>query len=423
MKKSWIITLGLLFTVLVGCTSDDMSDISMNDSNTITVKSEKQLAIERYIDRNHKSATRGSEVPLLPYVVEGDTVMYVANYPEGGFEIFSNDLALPMVLVKSKTGFYSPYGKIEKTPVDEYLYNAAKAIAILMKDSIHEEMNMTWKRFTQSHTNKGTRSECYVGQAAEINVKEYTPRGGRLTTKWIKESPYNQYTPFFRNSTEHSLVGCGGIAMGQYLFHSHKYFNVPISTVTTAIYNSDSNTYSFSGSSSSVWNTMPDKTSNLTEARPIAVFLGHIAKEMQTKFGQNSGDGSSTYSEDYPSVLYAQCGYVSNWVNFSTASLYAILSEGHPAICTARVDVYNYDGTKEFTGHAFLIDYASFTHVTYYDVYANKSGSNIDDQDDNDSDNCYGWPLAYFREKYGEISTNYIGVSTEHWISMNWGVG
>ncbi|MDE6009531.1 MAG: hypothetical protein K2G90_10040 [Muribaculaceae bacterium] len=416
--------LGLSLTILAGCSSQDMPDSPMADNKYESKKSEKILAIERYIDRTHKSSTRGAETPLLPYVVDGDTVMFVANYPDGGFEIFSNDLALPMVLVKSKTGSYNPYDKITKTPFDEYLADAAKTIAANKGEVVDSDINVTWKVFTKSSYIEDTRALQYVGQAAEVNFKEYTPKGGRLATKWTKESPYNQFTPFFTNGTEHSLVGCGGVAVGQYLFHSHTYFNVPVSTVTTATYNSSSNTYSFTGSSSSVWNSMVYKSTSLIDARQTAIFLGYIAKEMHTRFGQKSGDGSSTYAEDYPSVIYSQCGYTCRWTNFSTTTLHKILSGGHPAICISSVTAYEENGTKLNVGHAYLIDYANFTNVTYYDVYASKSGvSNGDEEEEEENNYAYGNSLDYYRKKYGEISTNYLYNVSEHWISMNWGWG
>lgn len=42
---------------------------------------------------------------IVPYVYEGDTVMYVVNYAEG-WELLSNDTSVPMVLAHAQSGSY-----------------------------------------------------------------------------------------------------------------------------------------------------------------------------------------------------------------------------------------------------------------------------------------------------------------------------
>lgn len=425
MKKYFMIALGLILTVLAGCSSQDMPDTPMNDNSVKSVKSEKQLAIERYIDRNHKSVTRGEDVALLPYVVDGDTVMYVANYPGGGFDIFSNDLALPMVLVKSNTGEYNPYGKIVKAPFDEFLAEAGEVIAENQNSDNEIAPNITWSVYSDRDDEGGGEGGMnYVGTGCEVDESEYTPKGGRLATKWNQSEPYNQYTPLLIDgSGNHSLVGCGAVAVGQYLYHSNKYFKVPVSTVTTATYNSSTNTYSFSGASSTVWNSMVYSTTNAASAKQTAIFLGYVAQRVCTKFGQYSGDGSGTYSTDLRSYLNSECGTSYTWKNFSLSTLISILSSGHPVMTTSCLDQYKNNGGVNYNeGHAYLIDYASVTEVTYFDVYADENGGGTD-MDEDEYQTAYGPSMDYFYKRYGQIMTSSAGRETEYWISMNWGWG
>ncbi|MDE5886318.1 MAG: hypothetical protein K2H46_01895 [Muribaculaceae bacterium] len=175
MKQKLMTVLGLSLTILAGCSSQDMPDSPMADNKYESKKSEKILAIERYIDRTHKLSTRGAETPLLPYVVDGDTVMFVANYPDGGFEIFSNDLALPMVLVKSKTGEYNPYGKIVKSPFDEFIVETGEVIAENQTTDNDIAPNITWSVYSnREEEGDGEGGMQYVGTAYELDNEIYS---------------------------------------------------------------------------------------------------------------------------------------------------------------------------------------------------------------------------------------------------------
>lgn len=421
MKIKWNLTFGLLLTALAGCTSQDMPDTPTSDNNAEVVKSEKVLAIERYIDRNHKSVTRGEEIQLLPYMVDGDTVMYVANYPGGGFEIFSNDLTLPMVLVKSNTGEYNPKSQLLKSPFDTFLEGTAINIASMNGNSVSLTPDTTWMIYSRLSTMETIGNKKHIGVGVEVSSKEYTPKGGRLNTRWTQYNPYNQFTPYFTDgSGKHALVGCGAIAVGQYLFHSHKYFGIPLSTVNAANYNTTTNTYSFSGSSSTIWDTMVMDSRDEDATKSTAIFLGWVGKELNTSYGTNQNEGSSTYEEDYPSFLKKQCNHQFDYQNFSTVNLKNVLIEGHPALSISWLYKFDYDGSRTTVGHAYLIDYYSHTSATYYDVYADSKRDYEDEEDEEDIDG-YGTPLNYFRERYEDITLNYIGMVSEDWVSMNWG--
>ncbi|MDE6226198.1 MAG: C10 family peptidase [Muribaculaceae bacterium] len=426
MRNSWITVGGLLFSILVGCTSNDQPDVPNIDAAIQLIKSEKQQAIERYIDRTHKTTTRGSEIPLLPYIVDGDTVMFVANYPDGGFEIFSNDLALPMVLVKSKTGAYNPYGKIVKTPFDEFLAEAGETIAENQSTNNNIDADITWSVYSNREEERNEGGESYVGTGCEVVEREYTPKGGRLATKWNQDYPYNQFTPLCSDgSGEHSLVGCGAVAVGQFLYHYNKYFKIPATTVTSATYNSSTNTYSFTGTSSTIWNSFINSSNNAVAAKQTAIFLGYVAKEIYTDFGRTPSEGSSTESWSYPWFINSECGSKYAWKQFSISNVLEVFQSGHPVITTSRLNQYKNDGTVVYnSGHAYLIDYTSTIQVTYYDVYAEKrNDDDIDDKEDHEDDYAYGPSMDYFYKKYKNVSTSFAGRETENWISMNWGWG
>lgn len=96
-KRCFILT-GL--ALLLGACQSDFSDVGDNVDRpeNSNVCSRNLVAIKNYLNHVRPTATRAGAVSIMPYVVNGDTVMYVANYEEG-WEVFSNDNRLPMVLM------------------------------------------------------------------------------------------------------------------------------------------------------------------------------------------------------------------------------------------------------------------------------------------------------------------------------------
>lgn len=408
--------------VLSACTTQEFEDAT---SVSQTSSSEKIQIIQSYISNLHPNATRSGNINILPYIIDRDTIFYVANYPGGGFEIFSNDFALPMVLVRSKEGTFNPFSKLEKTPFDEFIYEAGCNIAI-NKDFDSKERDSSWNFFSDSTSSKTNNSGLkHVGEGYEVSLKEYTPKGGRLSTKWDQGNPYNKYVPFCTNgSSQHSLVGCGAIAVGQYLLHSHRYFNTPSSTVTSATYESASNTYKFSGSSSAVWDQMRDDASNLSLMEPTSIYLGYLARTLLTKFGETPNAPSITINYYLREFISSELKTLHTWEDFSMSRLLEKLKQGHPAFMSTQFIRKRSNLPTDSIGHSYLIDYAYTADVTYYDVYVSPDLIRPSDGDEEEEDSwLYGIPLEFYHKKYGEISTSYSRSLTEKMISMNWGWG
>ena len=78
---------GMLVALLTGCSSDD-DVLSVNENLPggevcEVATSQNVKAIAKYIGRHHRTVSRSAETLLSPYIVDGDTVMYIANYGEG----------------------------------------------------------------------------------------------------------------------------------------------------------------------------------------------------------------------------------------------------------------------------------------------------------------------------------------------------
>lgn len=89
---------------LGSCSSDNLPELTPAADSYKTVESVQLRSIKKYL-RTSRKGTRSGDCLITPYVIEGDTVMYVAQF-ESGWELFSNSLAAPMSLMKSETGTF-----------------------------------------------------------------------------------------------------------------------------------------------------------------------------------------------------------------------------------------------------------------------------------------------------------------------------
>lgn len=433
-KRCFILT-GL--ALLLGACQSDFPDVGDNvdKPENSHVCSRNLAAIKNYLNNVRPTATRAGAISIMPYVVNGDTVMYVANYEEG-WEVFSNDNRLPMVLMKSETGSFNPYFLDRSNPFDCYFEDAAKSLQSIGIDNTENPEGM-WQVYsstpTPTPTDPGTGSQyTMVGMACETVKYEYTPKGGRLSTKWKKEYPFNQYIPFFTDgSNKHSLVGCGGVAVGQFVYFYQRYFNPSLTTVTDAVYDSSTNTYSFSGSSNSVWSLFDDGSDkemvkDSDRMKPTALFLGYIAKCIDTTFALNDNEeeGSGSSPSTCISYINMYCGTSFFDYSFDYDKLIKTLSAGLP------VFTYSYgnriqNGIVKQTGHGYLIDFAQTEYQDIYEVYVYTSSdpTKPDINPSNPVDNPYGPSLDYYRMRYGSINYNKIMSNVNKWIKMNWGWG
>lgn len=103
MKKLLISILGLL--CMASC--NDSAEVVEESCPNFEFETQTSFSnldyIQQRIGMEHPQTRAGETVSIEPYVYEGDTVMYIVNY-EDGWELYSNDTSLPMILGKSDTG-------------------------------------------------------------------------------------------------------------------------------------------------------------------------------------------------------------------------------------------------------------------------------------------------------------------------------
>lgn len=430
MNKNLSFLLLCAISIFAGCQSLDIPDSDSRLGFSIT-ESAKVATIRNYVKTKTKDKTRAAIYDITPYVISGDTVLYVVNYNGGGFEIFSNDYRLPMVLAKSETGSYYPNSFSEKTPFEEYINERAMNLHVIGKTG-ESEAEGQWelyapKRLSNSNSEPDKEDEDgrFLGYAYDSFEEEYMPSGGRLATKWGQRGNYNQAMPYLEDRpSTHGATGCAPIMFGQYLLHSHKYFDYPTHMVTDAVYDASTNRYSFSGWSDTVWNLMddgsnPDMPNNKYLMQPTSVMLGYIAKELDVTYEVQFGEGTSALRDNYSGFLNKHCGLNYKFNDFNTNLVKQVLTEGKPVLISSDIIQTFPNNTKYKTGHAYLIDYARYCNYTIYEVYSRDPklcNPSPDEPDIDIEEESLEWYTSNFRNVYWYDYSN-----IEFWISMNWG--
>lgn len=319
--------------------------------------------------------------------------MFIADYGnKQGWEIFSNTTSTPMVLVKSEEGSFDDISCNPSHPIHDILNNCAQKIWEIKNSNSDEvsPVNYEWKLYNtdlNTYAYSAAADTYDIGDGYEnyqfilssdvtTTKNVYEPKGGRLKTKWGQGSYFNQCTPFYGDeANQHTYVGCVPVAFGQFLYHSHYNFGQPMYTVTDAAYDSSKNTYSFSGMSSTIWDSFnTDLYWNFfpNDMKPTAVFLGHIGVSIGVHYGKrynypNDKDKHDGTSSD---LRYSKCiEFIENQANLKVEIVdleqkYVIsnLEKGYPVV--AQVFLKN-----DSYGHAFLIDHCDTEMTSFYNYY------------------------------------------------------
>lgn len=416
MKQILYLSLACIF--LASCSDNDSMvesyHTSVNNNHSTFIRqsgASNAKAISSYIHSvlgcGQTRTGEDVEIDLEPYIVEGDTVMFVYNNPEGGFTVFSNDMRVPMILFTSETGFFD-LGEVtnsESTFSSEFL-NVAEDLSALYSSTISgDSLDGLWDIFYPDDNIiiPGVLDTTYIKDVitlSQILSVNTTTTGHHTTTKWGQGSPWNKYIPFDNTSMQHCLVGCANVAAGQYLYY-YKYFNnASYTSYTSATYDGITNSYNFSFPSTSVWNSMAnDSVRGNTET--VALLLGSIAKDTDTQFGTNV---SLTIANNIRDYLNDNRGFNTRFYSYNQRNANIVwqgIQDG---------EIYIVSGTRN-TGttraaHMFLLDGAKTsifkmlcTHNRYL-VHIDATGSHTE----------------RLIDTYDEIKNDTI-----NYLLMNWG--
>lgn len=344
--------------LLTNCNEEDIfcpKTSSNGDDYTLILKDKTPLQlIESYISQ--KCVTRGNDdTTIETYELQGETVMYVANYPNGGFDVFSASLDYPMILASSEEGslHLSDSTELPDGLLDFLLPTSSDTISY--PADRYPDISWLWGSFPMIVVNTPVNynhhvSELELGKGRWVTdtiafsiTKHNVPH--IVTDHWSQGSPYNSYIKYIEypgGIWDHGFVGCGPLAIGEYLHHWYKRTGWGPAFYATATYNPDTNEYVFSNPSSSIWGAMDDNIDS------IATVLGYISKPVCHRVDST---GSACHENVMESFLRNQCGLTVSETSFDMDYVKQSILSHFPVITVASG---RNNGAS--TRHVFLID-------------------------------------------------------------------
>lgn len=388
------------------------------------LKSSNLDYIQQRIGMEHPQTRAGETVSIEPYVYEGDTVMFVVNY-EDGWELYSNDTSVPMVLGAAEAGHFDTDLDIFKTYIDGVVETLHSRFSNSLRNSISVG---EWRPYTYIDSisckdtiycmYNETRSTIFspiicgyndvigeghwelIGQTV-INSDTSTVNH-LLQTHWAQGEPWNAYTPIING--RHCAVGCVAVAIGQFMHYlaTENNFTFVMPNHGELV----GSEYSFTGETSTIWNHMARVVNDCwpLSADSAALALGYIGQCVNMNYGLGE---STSYSQDYTSFL-SSVGLFELNTYMSTSNLYDHLCAGIPFLLSVK-------NKNTGSGHMIVLDAGRKIDSRIKSIYGwcgkDKDGNDTVLYDENG--NLLGY--KYQCQKIDNI--------TIYHFQMNWGWG
>ncbi|MCQ2239878.1 MAG: C10 family peptidase [Bacteroidaceae bacterium] len=390
---------------------ENVSEENLSTGNFVGVATSTYQNVVQYlkfgVDGRQTRSMQEVSSMLEPYVMDGDTVAWIANYDEG-WELLSNDRRSPLVLARSESGRFS-------------LDSENEAAADFIREMLNQQYMLHNREFEDNDTIHGDWSVYYL-PAESISPEEIihnqkatrlsqdpddgeehygywlllsqtdlgtniTTHPHAITTHW--DQHMNTYIP------NQCVAGCVGVAGAQYLYYLYTQNHRPATIVNTASLNLDGAHYSFFGNSATVWN-------NISNSHYRDLLIGYVAESVGTEFGLSSSS-SSTATRLVPFInsfgySLSSYSYTANNITSGIYSKGALLFSMHET---------------SGGGHSLIIDYlrkeSHLSRCLYGWIETDRSGQ----------------PIYNLNPPYDESMFEYTVIqnrtSEQSFMRMNWG--
>jgi len=183
---------------------------------------EVRLAVQNWVRYVTADARPDAIIERMePYIVNGETVAYIAHLFGGGFCLCgANELVLPVY-------FYSPHGRYDpQNPENKYILEEIgirlkylreglkqSDLRVLQYQQVLSERASFWQALVAGNVlRKAERSQGVLAEPDSMSL--------RLTCQWGQGSPYNDQCPELTpGADEHTLVGCVATAISQIMYY------------------------------------------------------------------------------------------------------------------------------------------------------------------------------------------------------------
>ncbi len=395
----------------------DFSDVTHvnfhEDKNSVS-----ESIVDRYITAViGLPSTKASQTDITPVLEQGDTVMYLVNYPDGGWELLSADKRIPTRLMVGEEGSMS-LEEMENHPGMSILLNEMRLKIHAVKQSDQEEpvtdVGILWDKVAPDPlmTKSSTITWLQIGQETVHLDSVYV--GHLVSTHWNQQDTYrnyNKYVPYTSNTKQyHCPAGSLPVAAAQVAAYLNKKLNITTSArflgVNCSAYYNDTpvsygtfipNTSTYVSDNALYWRYVRGEMGpqeNIDNA--VAVLLAFWGWKLDAQY---SPDETSANMNNVPDVFedeYSISCEATTWNSGQAIS--QIVHNDMPVIVSG--DRIAADGSN--IGHAWIIDgyYHCTTLANYY--YQGFDTSNPDT------------PL---------YKTVQEVLSEEEYFLMNWGYG
>lgn len=237
---AWIV----IASCVVSCSGiPDMVEVMVeevtSDKNSVSLN-----VVDRYITAvKGLPRTRADQTEITPVLNGNDTVMYLVNYPEGGWELLSADKRVPTRLMVGEEGSMS-LSEIENHPGMSILLNDMRNQISAVKRSSQEEpvteKGILWDDIAPMTENTRSENINWVLYDTETVYLDSTDIRHLTKTHWGQTSAngkwYNRFVPYVDSSKQNTsegrcAVGCVPVAIGQML--AYLYGKINLTTTCT----------------------------------------------------------------------------------------------------------------------------------------------------------------------------------------------
>lgn len=442
MKKLLITTWILIFT-LSSCLNEEETLPIENNWVEIEEMSSVQHDIVINILANKfggyvkgQSQTRSlSSFTLTPYVENGDTLLYIAQYSDG-WEIYSANHGAGMLVFSSNKGVFNLNDPNMPDAVRDLVVANADAVRSISKEK-DVEINTSWGPFAMTEEDfsnglitvndlTGSKAISYpeVPSGKWILLKyetisdetEYSPK--LIKTEWNQRNPWNLYSKNVQDTTGNIVrgyAGCAPIAVSQYMYYTHFLNNIPLYTISKATPIQNGNDYTFSGQSSSIWNDMAISTWSMSGINEAAMFIGHVGRSLMADYNAKGTEVRIATALNYLSTVY---NTNFSQTDFSLSYITESIDQLYPVISNAWTNKKSNGESQDEAGHAFIIDqYKKNTKKVkyYYGIERDPWTGPGPDPYKSDMVDENGNILVY------AYTDEIVKTETYYGISMNWG--
>lgn len=388
----FLIVIGCLVFILTSCRNEFEPPFMENSTLDIDELSgvEQNIAISILAQRyggyiKGQPQTRGLlEFTITPYVENGDTLLYIAQYSDG-WEIYSANQGAGMLVFSSDHGKFDIDDPKMPKPVKDLIHANAEAVKLISNET-NVKAHASWGPFALSEEDlskgritvndkSGSKAISYpeVPSGKWVMLKyekilDDTYISPKLTkTEWDQDDPWNSYSKMIKNHEGDQVrgyAGCAAISVSQYLYYTHFLNNIPLYTISYALPIQNGYDFTFAGQSSSVWNNMAISWS-LYGMNETAMFIGYIGHTLKADY---ETDGTTIDKSEMLNYL----GKVYNTTfSESDVNLHYIISSidnKYPVISGAFTNKKSNGKLQKKAGHSFLIDRykTRTTKVKYY---------------------------------------------------------